>query len=305
MKNKKAGFSKVLLLLCIILIGSLIVYFSFFYPPVDREYVSGSLEDVERAVRYRADITVEMEEDPIDRLFQSAEFQNLAKDPEFIKFLKSGDFADLFVYFWAVDFLRNYSIVAAAYNSFHDKLDAGALPSQEDIEFALQDIHNFIKSEDFQMFVLSQDFQEFQSKMLHGPVNVQSEEFQMIILSQEFQDFQSKMLLSPVLVESRELQRIVLSQDLQEFRSILQNDDFLRFLTDNNLFEYSNSDFERFFGIDVHGQFFGQDSDFKDYRFFLEQLWLSQSLIPMLISPELFDFWLSDDFSDLVSQFSL
>jgi|GEM_PF-3670144 len=70
--------------------------FSLYYPPEDESLQSGTLGGIERAERYR-ESTVSKENVTLQdaaqfEFFQSAAFQNLAKDPEVLKSVVSNDF---------------------------------------------------------------------------------------------------------------------------------------------------------------------------------------------------------------------
>jgi len=121
--------SKVIMLslLIIILIGGLL-YVTGIYPPPESILTVGSIGGAERAERYRNAETgkIELDENEVNMFFQSAEWQNISKDPELLAIFKNKELLEMFA------FAINVKQFMAVYTNLEAEAKAQNVQTQEE-----------------------------------------------------------------------------------------------------------------------------------------------------------------------------
>ncbi len=86
----------VLLISMIVILVGTVAFFSFYYPIPSQQLSVASIGGAERASKYRnvKESKIQLDESQINQFFQSAEWQNLSKDPETLKLLQNEEVMD-------------------------------------------------------------------------------------------------------------------------------------------------------------------------------------------------------------------
>jgi hypothetical protein len=139
----------VLILITVVAIGLLIL--GRYYPPEEKALQTGTLGGVERAERYRestiSDEHVTLQDAEQFEFFQSAAFQNLAKDPELLKSILSNQFHS--IYYTS----QMLGLAATADLLQQSEVVKNAELQLNNVDFNVSDLHNLTPDEKLQLAI--------------------------------------------------------------------------------------------------------------------------------------------------------
>lgn len=243
---------RAVIIVIILLVAAGLIFFSTMWPLKSEENLGGTLAGVEKAEKYRGaqpereDLF--LQEDEINTLTQSAEWQNVMKNEDLVKFLQSDDFQK-YIYFQ--NDMQKLVIANLCYNTVKSVLLKGTEIDQE--------LTDMTYSDDFQG--MTQCYTREFYKLLKGRPGSTfmrfDEAMKMLYNSNDIQN--------AIVLNSHDVQKLVLSQ---EFEKWLSSDQFGEM---NKLYITFARDFQKFAG--------------ENFMVFLIPIWGStdfQSVWPVL-----------------------